>query len=116
MIRPEDNEQQQEEEFEQAKDQQEQDQQEQDSDYFSFENVRKMALESEYGEEIADPNDGINEDGSYNLNLGDLTSDLAMQREKVYNYFALNKVLNSLEFSETFPHMKYLEKEGVLSI
>ena len=31
-------------------------------------------------------------------------------REKVYNYYAVNKVLNSMEFSETFPHSKYLDE------
>ena len=35
-------------------------------------------------------------------------------REKVYNYFALNKVINAMEFNKAYPHLKYLEKSGLM--
>ena len=111
MFRPKDNnEHNEEEEFEEAQEQQ--DRLQQDSDYYTFDNVRKMALESEHGDAI-DRNDGLNEDGSYKLNLEG--SSIPALRKMLYDYFALNKVLNSMEFSETFLHIKYLRKEGVLS-
>ena len=88
---------------------------EEDSDYFTFDNIRKMAIDCEYGEDV-DPNDEMNPGGSYKLNLGDLTdTEVSKKREEVYNYFALNKCLNSMEFNETFPHLKYLKKAGVMS-
>ena len=87
---------------------------EQEEDYFTFENIRQMALDSEYGHEV-DPNDTMNPDGGYNLNLGDLTdNEVAMRRRKIYNYFFLNKCMNSMEFNETFPHLKYMEEVGIV--
>ena len=87
---------------------------EETSDYYSFDNIRNMALKSEHGSTVK-RNDTLNEDGSYSLNLEDQTDEQAQRlKEKVYDYFAMNKVLNSMEFSETFPHMKYLEKFGLM--
>ena len=57
----------------------------------------------------------MNDDGSYNFNLDDKTDEQVLAlRKKVYDYFAMMKVLNSTEFRDPFPHMKYLEKAGIM--
>ena len=84
------------------------------SDYYSFDNIRNMPLRSEHGSTV-NRNDTLNEDGSYNLNLDEQTDEqVGALRQKVYDYFALNKVLNAMEFNDSFPHMKYLEKIGLM--
>ena len=94
----ENNPEQEQEKFEDANERQE------ESDYYSFDNIRNMMLRSEHSGTV-NRNDTLNEDGSYNLNLCDqMDKQVQRLKEKVYDYFALNKVLNSMEFSETFPH------------
>ena len=95
------------EKFEEAEDRPEED----DSNYYSFENVKRLALESEHSGAVNE-NDSLHDD---NLNLNDQADEqVAAIREKIYDYYGLKKVLNSMEFRDSFPHMKYLEETGLM--
>ena len=84
-----------------------------DSDYYSFENIKRLVLEIEHGS-IVSKDDTINEDGTYNLNLdGKTDEEVLKMKKRLYDYYGMKKVMFSFEF-DAILHIKYFEKSGFM--
>ena len=114
MIRPEDNEQDEQQKLDQA--QGGDDSFEEDSDYFSFDRVRDRALGSEYGADLS-RDDTMDDTGTYKFDTDDELNlqEIFTKREKIYTYHYLRDVINGMEPNNVFPNLEDLEQSKLMT-